>query len=336
MLYINRFQNLVTRYVQGVLIAIIVAIAARFLAEHYGAPAMLMALLLGMALNFLSEQEKCIDGVALSASTFLRLGVALLGARVSVELLNILSIEVILVIIFSVVATIAFGFVGAKMLGRGWRLAILSGGAVAICGASAAMAIASVLPKNEHSDRNLSFTIVSVTVLSTIAMIAYPAVLRLFELNEQEIGIFLGGTIHDVAQVVGAGFTVSEETGEIATVVKLMRVSMLAPLVLFIALAIRYLSEQKTTEGEKPPVLPYFILGFLLLAVLNSFSLIPSLMVTVINDLSAWLLLIAISAVGMRTSLKTIMDVGGQSIALIVAETVFIASFVIIGIVVFM
>ncbi len=317
---------------QGVLIAIIVAIAAQFIADHYGAPAMLMALLLGIALNFLSEEEKCADGISFSASVFLRVGVALLGARASVELLRILSVEIILVVVMGVLLTIAFGFIGAKLLGRGWRLAILSGGAVAICGASAAMAIASILPRNEHSDRNLSFTIVGVTVLSTIAMIIYPPIMELMKLDDQQIGVFLGGTIHDVAQVVGAGFSVSQETGEIATVVKIIRVSMLAPLVLFIAIAIKYFANAEMTDGKKPLLLPYFVVGFLVLAGLNSFQLLPAALVEIFNGLSGWLLLTAISAVGMRTSLKSIKSVGGQSITLIVAETIFIAGFVISGI----
>jgi uncharacterized membrane protein YadS len=104
---------------------------------------------------------------------------------------------------------------------------ILSAGAVAICGASAALAISSVLPKGENSERDTVFTVISVTALSTIAMIAYPVIIALFHLDHVAIGVFLGGTIHDVAQVVGAGFSVSEETGNVATFTKLLRVAML-------------------------------------------------------------------------------------------------------------
>ena len=110
----------------------------------------------------------------------------------------------------------------------GWRFALLTGGSVAICGASAAMAIAAVLPRNEHSESNLIFTVLGVTVLSTIAMIAYPMITTVTGLDPLASGVFLGGTIHDVAQVVGAGFSISDEVGETATLVKLMRVTMLA------------------------------------------------------------------------------------------------------------
>lgn len=316
---------------QGFLVSVVVAVAAQFLSEHYGAPAMLMALLLGIAFHFLSEEGKCRAGIEFTARSVLRLGVALLGARISVELMVGLGAELIAVVIGGVLATIAFGLLGARLLGRGWRFGLLTGGSVAICGASAAMAISAVLPKNEQSERNLIFTVLSVTVLSTLAMIVYPILTETFDFNDEVSGVFLGGTIHDVAQVVGAGFSVSNETGEVATLVKLIRVAMLAPVVLVISLCVRQFSDQQA-EGKRPPILPMFVVGFLIFAALNSFGLIPQSVIELLSSTSRWALLISIAAVGMKTSLKRILDVGGQAIILIVAETVFVALFVLVGV----
>lgn len=316
---------------QGFLVSVVVAVAAQFLSEHYGAPAMLMALLLGIAFHFLSEEGKCRAGIEFTARSVLRLGVALLGARISVELMVGLGAELIAVVIGGVLATIAFGLLGARVLGRGWRFGLLTGGSVAICGASAAMAISAVLPKNEQSERNLIFTVLSVTVLSTLAMIVYPILTETFDFNDEVSGVFLGGTIHDVAQVVGAGFSVSNETGEVATLVKLIRVAMLAPVVLVISLCVRQFSDQQA-EGKRPPILPMFVVGFLIFAALNSFGLIPQAVIELMSSTSRWALLISIAAVGMKTSLKRILDVGGQAIVLIVAETVFVALFVLVGV----
>ncbi len=316
---------------QGFLVSVVVAVAAQFLSEHYGAPAMLMALLLGIAFHFLSEEGKCRAGIEFTARSILRLGVALLGARISVELMVGLGAELIAVVIGGVLATIAFGLLGARVLGRGWRFGLLTGGSVAICGASAAMAISAVLPKNEQSERNLIFTVLSVTVLSTLAMIVYPILTETFDFNDEVSGVFLGGTIHDVAQVVGAGFSVSNETGEVATLVKLIRVAMLAPVVLVISLCVRQFSDQQA-EGKRPPILPMFVVGFLIFAALNSFGLIPQAVIELMSSTSRWALLISIAAVGMKTSLKRILDVGGQAIILIVAETVFVALFVLVGV----
>jgi uncharacterized integral membrane protein (TIGR00698 family) len=309
----------------GFLVAVLVAVTAQSLSDHYGVPAMLMALLLGIAFHFLAEEGRCVPGIEFTARQVLRLGVALLGTRISVGLLIDLGAATVILVIAAVVATILFGLLGARLLGRGWRLALITGGSVAICGASAAMAIAAVLPKNEHSERNLLFTVMGVTVLSTIAMVIYPILAQQLAFDVRESGIFLGGTIHDVAQVVGAGFSVSQEAGEVATLVKLIRVTMLAPVVLVFALAIRAMDKAADPGAARPPLIPAFVLAFLVLAAINSFGLIPPVVAELAGDASRWALLIAIAAVGMKSSLKRIFDVGGQAIVLILAETAFIA-----------
>ena len=313
----------------GFLVAALVAVTAQSLSDHYGVPAMLMALLLGIAFHFLAEEGRCVPGIEFTAKQVLRLGVALLGMRISVGLLIELGAGTVLLVIGAVVLTILFGLLGARLLGRGWRLALITGGSVAICGASAAMAIAAVLPKNEHSERNLLFTVMGVTVLSTVAMVIYPILAQALAFDDRASGVFLGGTIHDVAQVVGAGFSVSQEAGEVATLVKLIRVTMLAPVVLVFALAIRRMAAGAGPGAVRPPLLPGFVLAFLVLAALNSFGLIPPALADLAGAASRWALLIAIAAVGMKSSLKQIFDVGGPAIVLILAETAFIALLVV-------
>lgn len=314
----------------GFLVCATVALAAQFLADHYGAPAMLMALLIGIAFHFVAEEGRAVEGIGFTSKTVLRLGVALLGVRMSVELLMLIGPATIGLVVAAVAMTIAFGLVGARLLGRGWRLALLTGGAVAICGASAAMAIAAVLPRNEHSERNLIFTVIGVTILSTFAMIVYPLVVTFFGMDDRAAGIFIGATIHDVAQVVGAGFSISPEAGETATLVKLMRVSLLAPVVLAFSLALRRVAPVEP-GSKRPPLVPAFVVGFIVLAVVNSTGFIPEILAALLVDISRWALLFGIAAVGMKTSLKSIRDVGTAAIVLIVAETLFIALFVIAG-----
>ncbi|MTE00547.1 putative sulfate exporter family transporter [Paracoccus sp. YIM 132242] len=316
----------------GFAVSVLVAATAQFLSEHYGAPAMLLALLLGLALNFLAEDgTRTAPGIALTARTVLRLGVALLGARISVDMLAVLGGRAIGLVVAGVVLTILFGLIAARFVGRDWRFALLTGGSVAICGASAAMAIAAVLPRHPRSERDLAFTVLSVTVLSTVAMVLYPMLSGLFGFTPRDSGVFLGGTIHDVAQVVGAGFSIGPETGETATLVKLIRVSMLAPVVLCFSLVIRARGLADQDGGKRPPLLPGFVLGFLVLAAMNSLGLIPAAVSDLAGQLSRWALLIAIAAVGIKTSLARMLDVGGVAIGLIVAETVFLGVFVVAG-----
>lgn len=316
----------------GFAVAVLVAITAQFLSEHYGAPAMLLALLLGLALNFLAEEgTRTVAGVEFTARTVLRVGVALLGARISVEMLAGLGAPAIALVVAGVILTILFALLIARFAGRRWRFALLTGGSVAICGASAAMAIAAVLPRHEKSERDLVFTVLSVTVLSTVAMVLYPMLAQLFQFNARDSGVFLGGTIHDVAQVVGAGFSISPETGETATLVKLIRVSMLAPVVLCFSLIIRQCGLADAETGKKPPLLPGFVLGFLVLATLNSIGLIPAVIADWAGALSRWALLVAIAAVGIKTSLGRMVEVGAGAIGLMVAQTVFLGVFIVVG-----
>lgn len=331
----ERFRSVpsgILTYWPGFAVTAAVSVAAQFLSDHYGAPAMLMALLLGIAFNFLSEEGRCAAGIDLCAKKVLRLGVALLGMRISVDLLIGLGLGTILLLVSAMAATICFGLLAAKLLGRGWRMALITSGSVAICGASAAMAIAAVLPKNEFSERNLIFTVLSVTVLSTLAMIGYPILAQMMGLDARATGIFFGGTIHDVAQVVGAGFSVSPEAGETATLVKLIRVTMLAPVVLTYSIVLRNVPQGEGETGKRPPLLPGFVIAFLVLAAFNSFGLIPKQVASFGSEASRWALLAGIVAVGMRTSLRRVLDVGGDAVALVVAETLFIAAFIIAGI----
>lgn len=325
-------RSLFSEAFPGFAVSALVAATAQFLSDHYGAPAMLMALLLGLALNFLAEDgARTAPGIAFTARAVLRLGVALLGARISVDMLAALGGRAIGLVIAGVVLTILCGLVLARLTGRDWRFGLLTGGSVAICGASAAMAIAAVLPRHEKSERDLVFTVLSVTVLSTVAMVLYPMLAHAFGFTARDSGVFLGGTIHDVAQVVGAGFSIGPETGETATLVKLIRVSMLAPVVLAISLIIRARGLSDSEGGKAPPLLPGFVLGFLALAVLNSLGLIPRAASDAAGQLSRWALLISIAAVGIKTSLKRMLDVGSGAIALIVAETLFLGVFVVAG-----
>ncbi|MDF0598255.1 YeiH family protein [Psychromarinibacter halotolerans] len=315
----------------GLMVSALVALAAQFVAEHYGAPAMLMALLFGIALNFLGEPGPTSPGIDFTARHVLRLGVAVLGARVSTEMLLSLGWGMIALLVAGVVLTIVFGLLLARLTGQSARFAVLTGGAVAICGASAAMALAAVLPKSERSERDLLFTVLGVTVLSTLAMVLYPILTRALGFDDRTAGAFIGATVHDVAQVVGAGFSISEEAGETSTLVKLIRVSFLAPIVMVLPLI--FARSARETEGDRPPLVPGFVLGFLVLAGLNSLGLIPAAVAEVLARLSSWALLAAIAAVGMKTDLRNILRVGGGAITLIVAETLFLAGLALWGIV---
>jgi len=309
----------------GVLACSVVAAAATFLSQHYGAPVMLFALLLGMAMNFLATDGPCAPGIEFTARQVLRIGVALLGLRITLAQVVALGWHPAALVVASVVVTIGLSMLAARALGFQPLFGLLTGAATAICGASAALALAAALPAHPQKERATLFTVIGVSALSTLAMVAYPMLARMLGLGDHAAGVFLGGTIHDVAQVVGAGYGISHEAGDVATLVKLMRVAMLLPVIVFATALTR---SRAAGEGPRPPLLPWFAVGFAALVAVNSTGWVPASMQALGGDVSRWLLVAAIAGIGMKTRLKELADVGLKPIALMLGETLFLAAFV--------
>jgi uncharacterized integral membrane protein (TIGR00698 family) len=311
----------------GVLACAVVAAASAFLAEHYGAPVMLFALLLGMAMNFLSGDGPCAAGIEFTGRAVLRLGVALLGLRITTGQIADLGWQPVVIVVLSIALTIGVSMLLARVMGFHSLFGLLSGGATAICGASAAMALAAALPNHPQKDRATLFTVVGVSMLSTLTMIVYPMLAQAIGLDPRLAGVFLGATIHDVAQVVGAGYGMSPQTGDVATVVKLMRVAMLLPVIAFAVVLVR----ARTTHageaiGVRPPLLPAFAVAFAGLVAINSTGWLPHAAAEAGSELSRWCLVAAIAGIGMKTQLKELVTVGFKPVLLMIAETVFLAA----------
>ena len=317
----------------GVVLSGIIAMAATFLSEHHGGPTLLYALLIGMAFYFLSVSGAAKDGIAFTSRSILRLGVALLGVRISTSQIGSLGWLPIILMVVGIIATIALGWRLSRTLGLNREQGILTGGSVAICGASAALAIAAVLPKHENSERDTLLTVISVTVMSTVAMVLYPLLARALGFDDRAAGILLGGTIHDVAQVVAAGQLLSDSAAVVATYVKLLRVAMLLPAVLVISAFMAGRPEMNTEIRQ--PLLPLFLVGFVALAAANSLGVVPAQVSDVMAAISRWCLVAAIGALGMKTSLQELAKVGWRPLALVVGETVFLLALVLAGLLLF-
>jgi uncharacterized integral membrane protein (TIGR00698 family) len=316
----------------GVLACGVVAAAATFLSEHYGAPVMLFALLLGMAMNFLSAEGPCAAGVGFTGREVLRIGVALLGLRITIDQVTALGWFPPLLVVGTVALTIVASVIAARLFGFKGLFGLLTGGATAICGASAALALAAALPNHPLKERATLFTVIGVSALSTVAMIAYPMIVHALDLGPSQAGIFLGGTIHDVAQVVGAGYSISRETGDAATLVKLMRVAMLLPVIVVAVMITRMgIGGIKGAAGAaRPPLLPWFAVAFAVLVVINSLGWIPKPVLVLGNDVSRWCLVASIAGIGMKTQLKELATVGIKPILLMIGETIFLALLVLL------
>jgi uncharacterized integral membrane protein (TIGR00698 family) len=254
----------------------------------------------------------------------LRIGVALLGLRITFGDIHAMGIGPLLLVVFGVITTILLGVIAARVSGQGRAFGMLTGGAVAICGVSAALAISATLPKSERSERNTSFAVIGVTALSTLAMIFYPTVVHLMGFDDRHAGLFIGATIHDVAQVVGAGYSISPAAGDAATFTKLLRVTMLLPVVLSLTL-IMHTQGMRDPAVKRPPLVPWFLAVFAGLIILNSLVTLPAAPKLWLQHFAQICLIAAVAALGIKTSLKDLVAMGMRPVLLMVGETVYLA-----------
>lgn len=310
--------------VPGLLVTALVAMAAAFLGSHYKGSVLLFALLLGLALHFISEDQRCTAGIQFAASTVLRLGVALLGLRLSIDHLVSLGWRTAAALVVAVSLTMALGLLLARLLKVDGSLGVLIGGATAICGASAALAIASVLPRSPSLERDTTLTVVGVTTLSTAAMVIYPLITQWLGFDALTAGLFIGATIHDVAQVVGAGYSLSPAAGDAATITKLMRVALLVPVLVTISMVMRRRAAGRAASVDAP-LLPWFAVAFVALMLLNSTGWVSAELTSVVSSTSQSFLVIAIAGVGLKTSLKDVTRLGWRPVAMIFLVTLGLA-----------
>jgi uncharacterized integral membrane protein (TIGR00698 family) len=312
-------------YVPGLVACILIALATGFLSQNYGGPQLLYALLIGLSLHVLYGKESIKPGIDFCAKNMLRLGVVFLGIRITFTDIAEIGLSTGLMLVVAVTATVCLGYVLAKLLKLPPHFGLIAGGSVGICGASAALAVASVLPKTKENERFTLLVVVGVTVLSTIAMVVYPFTLQLLDITALPAGVFLGATIHDVAQVVAAGMLLGAEAGDVATVVKLFRVALLLPVVLFISIFFGAKQSSQRLGWGSLRLIPSFLIGFVAFSMIASMQILPSSVTDSIGDISRWMLVIAIAAAGLKTNFQELAKLGWQPVVMLVVETIFIA-----------
>ena len=304
-------------YLPGLTIVVLGTLAAGFISDHYGAPLTLMALLIGLALNFLSADARLTPGLAFASRSLLRWGIVLVGVRITFGQIVALGPVALICVIVTVATTIGVGIVAARRLGFDSAFGLLAGGAVAICGASAAMALATTLGERRVGQAQLTLVLVGISAMSATAMVVYPIIAHALALGDLRAGYMLGASIHDVAQALGAGYSYSDAAGEIATIVKLTRVTMLAPVLAIVAMFL-----PRGDGAARGAMLPWFVVGFFVLAGVNSLGVIPVIVATVAQQTATGLLAAAVTATAIRSPLGQLLEAGPRPLAVILIATI--------------
>lgn len=308
-------------YFPGAFATAIAALAAAWLADHYGAPLVLMGLLIGLAMSFLSQDKRTHAGLDLMSQTALRIGIVLVGARITAEQLVELGPLPFALLVVIMLAVILITVVSARLFRQDIHAALLAGGATAICGASAALALYSLIGDKRVDQARFTLTLVGITVASALAMSLYPILAAEIGLTDTQAGFLIGASIHDVAQAIGGGFSFSPQAGEVATIVKLTRVALLAPMLMLVAMWLGRAGDVPAGKRKIPLRLPWFITGFLLIAAINSIVAIPKPVQGAAATGAQALLLLAIVATAMKARLALLLDQGWRSFAPIIVAT---------------
>ncbi|MFN3468583.1 MAG: YeiH family protein [Novosphingobium sp.] len=294
----------------GLAICAIAAAAAAWLSEHYHFPIILLGLLIGLSLSFVARDPRSHRGLDFASRTCLRLGVVLLGLQVTFGQIGSLGPQPFAALIAIMTATFLAGIAGARLAGQSRYTGILAGGATAICGASAAMALYGIIGRERLSQSQFAITLVVVSVASALAMSLYPVIAENLALTDSQAGFLIGASIHDVAQAIGGGYAFSESAGSYATIVKLSRVALLAPVVILVGIAIGSAQAKGDAPLWKRLALPWFILAFFAVVLVNSLATIPEHARDAALGGSKGLLLLAVIATAMRSRLDLLLETG--------------------------
>lgn len=308
----------VREHLPGLAVTGLATLAAAYVSDHYGAPLTLMCLLFGLALNFLGTDARLGPGLAFASRTLLRWGIVFVAARVTLGQIAELGPIALVSVVVIVGLTLAVGVLAARLLGFTAAFGALSGAAVAICGASAAMAFASLLGERRASQAQLTLVLVGISAMSAVAMTLYPILAHHLGFDDLQAGFVMGAAIHDVAQSLGAGYAFSPPAGETATIVKLTRVALLAPAMMAVAVFIPREPGAKISSF----VLPWFVVGFFGLAGVNSLGVIPPVASDASANASTALLACAVTATGVRSNMQSLTKEGLRPMLVILIATV--------------
>lgn len=284
---------------------------------------MITAILVGMVFgNVVGINSSSSSGIALSGKRLLRIAVALLGLQISFAQLSQIGLIGIvlaaLVLSMTFVATLYLG----RMLGVDRKLTQLIAAGTSVCGASAIAAASATI---RGDDEDVAYAVACITLFGTIAMFGFPLIGSIADLQPLDYGLWIGLSVHEVAQVVGAGYQSGVEAGDIAVVTKLSRVVLLAPLIVCMSLLL-VKRDKGGPLGKKAPLIPFFVVGFLVLALLNSIEIVPSLLRDPLVSLTPIMLTAAMAALGLGTNVSKLRSRGWPPLILAGIASIFIAA----------
>jgi uncharacterized integral membrane protein (TIGR00698 family) len=282
---------------------------------------MILSILLGIAFhNLVGTPARAKAGVTFAMRRILRFAIILLGLQLTAQQVAEVGGTGVAIIAATLVTTFFVTKLMGRLLGVERGLAELIAAGTSICGASAVVAVNTV---TGAKDEDVAYAVACVTVFGSIAMFLYPMLPALLNLSPHAFGLWSGASIHEIAQVVAASFQDGHSAGEFGTIAKLTRVAMLAPVVLTLGFA----AARRHGHGRAKAPMPWFVLGFVALVIVNSLVAIPAPPKAAIVAVTTFLLSVALAAMGLETDLRKLAARGMRPAALGALSALFIAGF---------
>lgn len=318
----------------GLVLAGLVTILAELLHGYRGFSTFnptILALLLGLGFNALiGTPENCRPGTGFAARTLLRLAIALLGLQLALSKLVELGWSGAVIVLAVVPGTFIFTLLAGRVLGVSRELRCLIAFGTSICGASAVMAGNTVI---RGSEDEAAYGVACVTIFGTLSMLLYPMMPGLLHLDAHQFGLWAGSSIHEIGQAVAAGYSNAPASGDAATLAKLSRVLLLAPVVLSVGFLVARAARRDAAThqsgigqsgfGQVP--MPWFIFAFLGLAAINSLGVIPSVVQQHAPDVTGFLMTLALAAMGLNTDGAKLLRSGWRPLLLGCLASLFIS-----------
>jgi uncharacterized integral membrane protein (TIGR00698 family) len=290
---------------------------------------MILATLIGMTLhNVFGTPAWAKPGITFSLKRVLRLGIILLGLQLMASQVAQVGLAGVAVITATLIATFVFTKWLGRVIGVDAKLTELIGAGTSICGASAVIATNTV---TRADDEDVAYAVACVTVFGSLSMFLYPMLPGLLHLTPKAFGLWSGASIHEIAQVVAAAFQDGAGAGEIGTVAKLTRVMMLAPVVITLGVvAVRRAAHAAGDPSRATPPMPWFVLGFVAMVIINSVVVIPAAPKAWIALATTFLLSTALAAMGIETDFRKLKAEGLKPLLLAAAAWIFISVFALV------
>ncbi|TDG14934.1 putative sulfate exporter family transporter [Seongchinamella unica] len=317
---VEKFARL-SAWLPGLVFAMLLGSLALLASQITGVTPYLLAIVGGMCLGRLGRTRLLSTGTAHAATWLLRAGIVLMATRLELAQVAALGWPTICLALLAVIVSGILGFLLARLLGLASESGLLLAGAVSICGASAAIALVSVMDPRKLQRGLLVAVLVCVTALSTLAMFFYPLLAEHLKLDSHQSGILMGASIHDVAQVVGAAYAISPDAGDTAIVTKMLRILLLIPVMLLAGIVTHSGSLQDNPSWRQWVRLPGFIWLFLLVFALSNLGIVPTAVGAVAPGVSSLAFASALAAAGMRVSLHGLLSCGWRPVMVMVAQS---------------